>query len=90
MVPIHWKRTESILDLVCPTMPDWAFMVRTVKKHECHDNMGETMQPRVNVITLGVKDHQASLRFYWGGLGWIGPIDDNVAFFPLNGIVLSL
>jgi hypothetical protein len=48
------------------------------------------MQPRINVITLGVKDFQRSLAFYQNGLGWTSQVHDDVAFFPLNGIVFAL
>lgn len=50
------------------------------------------MQPRISLITLGVKDLQKSITFYRDGLGW--PTDskaeDHVAFFPLSNMVLGL
>jgi uncharacterized protein len=48
------------------------------------------MNPRINVITLGVKDFARSLAFYRDGLGWTAQVNDDIAFFPLNGIVLAL
>lgn len=38
--------------------------------------LGRTMKPRITVITLGVNDLEASLRFYHEGLG-----------FPTEGII---
>jgi catechol 2,3-dioxygenase-like lactoylglutathione lyase family enzyme len=50
------------------------------------------MHPRLNIITLGVKDFQKSLAFYKNGLGWkiSSASQDDIAFFPLGGIVLAL
>jgi catechol 2,3-dioxygenase-like lactoylglutathione lyase family enzyme len=49
------------------------------------------MNPRISMVTLGVRDLQRSIDFYEKGLGFprreSGP---NVAFFPLNGTWLSL
>ncbi|MDF1696157.1 MAG: VOC family protein [Saprospiraceae bacterium] len=49
------------------------------------------MQPRISMITLGVKDLAVSKSFYQNGLGW--PALDSppeVAFFNLNGTWLGL
>lgn len=49
------------------------------------------MQARISMITLGVRDLAASIRFYEQGLGF--PRRDSppeVAFFPLNGSWLAL
>ena len=49
------------------------------------------MKPRISMITLGVRDVAASVRFYEGGLGF--PRVDSppeVAFFTLNGTWLGL
>ena len=49
------------------------------------------MKPRISMITLGVRDLAASVRFYEGGLGF--PRMDSppeVAFFTLNGTWLGL
>lgn len=49
------------------------------------------MQPRISMITLGVKDLQRSIEFYQKGLGF--PKMDSppeVAFFTLNGTWLGL
>jgi catechol 2,3-dioxygenase-like lactoylglutathione lyase family enzyme len=48
------------------------------------------MQPRINVITLGVEDLQRSLDFYKGGLGWRAKVQGDIAFFQLNGVLLAL
>lgn len=50
------------------------------------------MKPAVSLITLGVRDFEASLSFYKDTLGWKTDAKpgDPVAFFPLNNIVLGL
>jgi len=48
------------------------------------------MDPRINVITLGVKDFDRSVAFYHDGLGWTAQVQDDIAFFPLNGIIFAL
>ena len=49
------------------------------------------MQPRMSMITLGVKDLATSVKFYQQGLGFPRHgNDDNVAFFNLNGTWLGL
>lgn len=49
------------------------------------------MQPRISMITLGVRDMEDAVRFYEEGLGFprvnSGP---DVAFFSLNGTWLGL
>ena len=49
------------------------------------------MKPRINMITLGVKDMEESIRFYED---WFGsprmPFDGTAVFFDLNGSWLSL
>lgn len=49
------------------------------------------MQPRMSMITLGVKDLKRSIEFYQQGLGFprYGE-EEKVAFFNLNGTWLSL
>ncbi len=49
------------------------------------------MKPRINIITLGVKDLNSAAAFYEGGLGFprtnfVG----DIVFFSLNGSWLSL
>lgn len=50
------------------------------------------MEPKVTVITLGVNDLTRSVKFYRDQLGW--PTEhkpeDSIAFFQMNGMVLSL
>ena len=49
------------------------------------------MKPRISMITLGVRDLAAAVRFYRDGLGF--PRMDSppeVAFFPLQGTWLGL
>lgn len=50
------------------------------------------MKPRIHLITLGVADLTRALDFYEKGLGWKKSPDsnENVAFFQLGGVVLSL
>ena len=50
------------------------------------------MQPRISMITLGVKDLEAAMEFYQQGLGLPRrePDSDGIAFFDLNGTWLSL
>jgi catechol 2,3-dioxygenase-like lactoylglutathione lyase family enzyme len=50
------------------------------------------MQPRINIITLGVNDFARAVNFYQKGLGWklAKASQDDIAFFSLNGIVLAL
>jgi hypothetical protein len=55
-----------------------------------HSDNPVIMNPRINVITLGVKDFARSLAFYRDGLGWTAQVDDDIAFFPLNGIIFAL
>lgn len=50
------------------------------------------MKPRISMITLGVRDLEASVRFYEEGLGFPRMEDSSpaVAFFALNGSWLGL
>src|SRR3989339_233601 len=50
------------------------------------------MRQKLNLITLGVKDFKKSVKFYEKGLGWkkSSASMDNLALFPLGGIVLGL
>lgn len=50
------------------------------------------MYPRINLVTLGVSNLQRSIDFYEKGLGWkrSEESNDNVAFFQIGTIVLSL
>lgn len=48
------------------------------------------MKPRITMITLGVKDFEKSLRFYRDGLKWPAKVQDDVAFFQLGNILLSI
>ncbi|MCB9662941.1 MAG: VOC family protein [Alphaproteobacteria bacterium] len=49
------------------------------------------MRPRISMITLGVADLEASVRFYEEGLGLPRrPSPPSVAFFPLAGAWLGL
>jgi hypothetical protein len=50
------------------------------------------MQARISMISLGVKDLQAAIKFYQQGL-WLPrkePYSDEIAFFDLNGTWLGL
>lgn len=50
------------------------------------------MRQKLTLITLGVRDLQKSISFFEDGLGWKRSSDsqEGVAFFQLNGMVLSL
>lgn len=50
------------------------------------------MRQKINIITLGVADLAKSLDFYENGLGWkkSAMSQDDIAFFQMGGIVLSL
>jgi uncharacterized protein len=51
------------------------------------------MQPRITLITLGVRDLDRALRFYRDGLGWplsSASVEGDVAFFRTGGAVLAL
>lgn len=49
------------------------------------------MEPRLSLITLGVTELARAIAFYENVLGWKrAPSPPEVAFFDLNGIVLSL
>ncbi len=50
------------------------------------------MQPRISMVTLGVKDLAPAVEFYQQGLGFPRkePYSDEVAFFDLNGSWLGL
>jgi len=50
------------------------------------------MRQKLNLITLGVDDFQKSVDFYEKGLGWkkSDKSMDDLALFPLGGIVLAL
>lgn len=50
------------------------------------------MEPRVNLITLGVRDLARARRFYVEGLGWPASSagDDEVVFLRTGGTVLAL
>ena len=55
--------------------------------------MGEskTMEQRISVVTLGVKDLGTSRRFYVDGLGW-KPVyeDQEIVFFQTGGMVFAI
>lgn len=50
------------------------------------------MRQKLNLITLGVKDFTKAVGFYEKGLGWkkSSASQDDLALFPLGGIVLAL
>ena len=50
------------------------------------------MEPRISLITLGVKDISRSLQFYSDGLGFptSGKVEDGVIFFKTSGTRLAL
>ncbi len=50
------------------------------------------MQPRISMVSLGVKDLQRATEFYQQGLGLprLKPYKDSISFFDLNGSWLGL
>jgi catechol 2,3-dioxygenase-like lactoylglutathione lyase family enzyme len=50
------------------------------------------MEPRISLVTLGVRSLPRSVRFYRDGLGWKTKYSagDPIAFFQLHGLVLGL
>jgi uncharacterized protein len=50
------------------------------------------MEPRISIITLGVKDLERSLRFYRDGLGLptTRKAEQGIIFFQMNGSCLAL
>ncbi len=50
------------------------------------------MKPRLNIVTLGVKNLQKSKNFYQEALGWepTKDSDDKIVFFNQGGIILGL
>ena len=48
------------------------------------------MEPRINVITLGVRDFDRSLAFYRDGLGWEAHVQGDLALFSINGMIFAL
>lgn len=49
------------------------------------------MKQTLTLVTLASNDLQRSLAFYRDGLGWTPHfVNDDVAFFQMNGIVFSL
>ncbi|CAN5495253.1 VOC family protein [soil metagenome] len=50
------------------------------------------MRQKLTLLTLGVHNFQKSVDFYETGLGWkkSSASMDNIAFFPLGGMVLAL
>ncbi|MGC4034768.1 MAG: VOC family protein [Chitinophagaceae bacterium] len=50
------------------------------------------MRQKLSLITLGVNDFTKALDFYEKGLGWkkSSASQDDIAFFPLGGIVFSI
>ena len=50
------------------------------------------MEPRVNIVTLGVSSLERAGAFYRDGLGWplSGASSENIAFFKTGGTLLAL
>lgn len=50
------------------------------------------VEPRVSLVTLGVKDLERARAFYRDGLGWplSGASTEDVAFFRTGGVALAL
>ena len=50
------------------------------------------MEPRISIVTLGVKDLERSLKFYRDGLGLptTRTAKQGIIFFQMNGTCLAL
>ena len=50
------------------------------------------MNQHLHIVTLGVRDFEASKKFYSETLGWkpSSPSNEGIAFFQAGGIVLAL
>ncbi len=50
------------------------------------------MEPRVTLVTLGVDDLSRAVAFYRDVVGWTPAsiVEDDVAFFDLDGFILAL
>jgi len=52
---------------------------------------GQTMDQRISIVTLGVKNLAASRRFYVDGLGWKPSFEnEEIIFFQTGGMVFAL
>src|SRR6516162_9728064 len=52
---------------------------------------GQTMDQRISIVTLGVKDLAVSRRFYVDGLGWKPAFENKeIIFFQAGGMVFAL
>jgi len=49
------------------------------------------MDPRLNIVTLGVRDVARAVRFYRDGLGWKPAVEmGDFALFEMGGVALAL
>jgi catechol 2,3-dioxygenase-like lactoylglutathione lyase family enzyme len=49
------------------------------------------VDPRISVVTLGVRDFARSLEFYRDRLGWpVASLEEQIAFFRAGGVVFAL
>lgn len=50
------------------------------------------MEPRISIVTLGVRDLERSLRFYRDGLGLptTRRVEEGIIFFQTSGVCLAL
>src|SRR5215469_15249690 len=52
---------------------------------------GQTMDQRISIVTLGVKNLAAARRFYVDGLGWKPAFENKeIIFFQIGGMVFAL
>jgi predicted lactoylglutathione lyase len=51
----------------------------------------ETMEQRISIVTLGVRDLATSRRFYVDGLGWKPAFENKeIVFFQAGGMIFAL
>ena len=51
----------------------------------------QTMDQRISIVTLGVKNLESSKKFYVGGLGWKPAFENQeIIFFQTGGMVFAL
>jgi uncharacterized protein len=62
-----------------------------MQPHQPEGRESQSMEQRVSLITLGVRDLAVSRRFYVDGLGWKAVWENNeIIFFQTGGMIFAL